>query len=61
MVSTWELTAAPLEAAPRPVLAMALVSAFRTELLVPAAAGAAAVVSRLELWVPLAAPPAVLM
>jgi hypothetical protein len=37
MVSTLALTAAPLEAEPRPVLAMALVSAFCTELLAPPA------------------------
>ena len=30
------LTAAPLDTAPRPVLAMAFVNAFRTELLAPA-------------------------
>ena len=48
------LTAAPLDAAPRPVLAMALVSAFCTELPAAAAAG------ELVFWVPLAAPPEVL-
>src|SRR5580698_5428655 len=36
MVSAFALTAAPLDTAPRPVLAMALVNAFRTELLAPA-------------------------
>ncbi len=37
MVSWARLTAAPFEAAPRPLLAMALVCAFSTELLAPAA------------------------
>jgi len=37
MVSSVELTAAPLEAAPRPVLAIALVSAFWSDRLAPAA------------------------
>ena len=36
MVSAFALTAAPLDTAPRPVFAMALVNAFRTELLAPA-------------------------
>jgi hypothetical protein len=36
MVSTLALTAAPLDALPRPVLAMALVRAFWNELLAPA-------------------------
>src|ERR1700722_1465943 len=48
MVSALALTAAPLDAAPRPVLAMALVRAFWNELLAPAIAVADA-----------AAPPAV--
>src|ERR1700722_5971813 len=38
MVSTLALTAAPLDAAPRPVLAMALVRAFWNEFLPPATA-----------------------
>src|SRR5580692_7068505 len=38
MVSLLALTAAPLDTAPRPVLAIAFVNAFCTELLAPAAA-----------------------
>ena len=66
MVSLRALTAAPLETAPRPVLAMALVRTFCTELLAPAlAAGAVlvpppATVNALVICVPVAAPPEVL-
>jgi|SRR5580704_9028018 hypothetical protein len=47
MVSWRALTAAPLDTAPRPVLAMALVSAFCTELLAPAVAAVAVPVAPL--------------
>ncbi len=56
MVSTLALTAAPLDAAPRPVLAMALVRAFWNELLAPAVAVVdTAGVAAAELVVPVGA------
>src|ERR1700679_3219153 len=61
MVSTLALTAAPLEAAPRPVLAMALVREFWNELIEPAtvAVDAAVVVPAADATV--AAPATVLV